>query len=145
MLTYAGQTAYLMHNRADHKDGFYKFVPEAVYWPVFLVASLASVVASQSLISATFSIIKQAVSLDYFPRVKVVHTSPSKEGEVYSPEINYVLMFLSIAIILSFGDGPDIGNAFGNLSIMSISLCASSLQIFFSLLRLLLPPPSLSL
>ncbi|XP_078444681.1 putative potassium transporter 17 [Wolffia australiana] len=118
VLTYAGQTAYLIHHPGDHSEGFYKFVPSAVYWPVFLVATLAAVVASQSLISATFSVIKQSVSLDYFPRVKVVHTSPNKEGEVYPPEINYLLMFLSIAIILVFGDGPDIGNAFGVVVIM---------------------------
>ncbi|KAF7848793.1 hypothetical protein BT93_L1557 [Corymbia citriodora subsp. variegata] len=84
VLTYAGQTAYLI-----------------------------PIVASQSLISATFSVIKQSVVLDYFPRVKVVHTSPIKEGEVYSPEINYILMILCVAVILIFGDGKDIGNAFG--------------------------------
>ncbi|MBA0702954.1 hypothetical protein Goari_027265 [Gossypium aridum] len=72
-----------------------------------------TVVASQSLISATFSVIKQSVVLDYFPRVKVVHTSSNKEGEVYSPEVNYILMVFCIAVILIFGDGQDIGNAFG--------------------------------
>ncbi|CAA7401318.1 unnamed protein product [Spirodela intermedia] len=118
VLTYAGQTAYLINNPGNHGDGFYKFVPRAVYWPMFVVATLAAVVASQSLISATFSVIKQSVSLDYFPRVKVVHTSPNKEGEVYSPEVNYILMVLCVAIILTFGDGQDIGNAFGVVVIM---------------------------
>lgn len=80
---------------------------------MFIIATLAAVVASQSLISATFSVIKQSVVLDYFPRVKVVHTSSSKEGEVYSPEVNYILMVLCVAVILIFGDGKDIGNAFG--------------------------------
>lgn len=80
---------------------------------MFIVATLAAIVASQSLISATFSVIKQSVVLDYFPRVKVVHTSHSKEGEVYSPEVNYILMILCVAVILIFGDGKDIGNAFG--------------------------------
>lgn len=80
---------------------------------MFVVATLAAIVASQSLISATFSLIKQSVVLDYFPRVKVVHTSSSNEGEVYSPEVNYILMVLCVAVILIFGDGKDIGNAFG--------------------------------
>lgn len=80
---------------------------------MFIIATLAAIVASQSLISATFSVIKQSVVLDYFPRVKVVHTSSSKEGEVYSPEVNYILMVLCVAVILIFGDGKDIGNAFG--------------------------------
>ncbi|XP_059447380.1 probable potassium transporter 17 isoform X2 [Corylus avellana] len=113
VLTYAGQTAYLIKNPNDHRDGFYKFIPTAVYWPIFIVATSAAIVASQSLISATFSVIKQSVVLDYFPRVKVVHTSRSKEGEVYSPEVNYILMILCVAVILIFGDGNDIGNAFG--------------------------------
>ncbi|KAI4386341.1 hypothetical protein MLD38_004280 [Melastoma candidum] len=113
VLTYAGQTAYLIRNPNDHNDGFYKFIPGPVYWPIFIIATLAAIVASQSLISATFSVIKQSVVLDYFPRVKIVHTSPSKEGEVYSPEVNHVLMVLCVAVILIFGDGKDIGNAFG--------------------------------
>ncbi|XP_027342623.1 probable potassium transporter 17 [Abrus precatorius] len=113
VLTYAGQTAYLIKHPNDHDDGFYKFIPNAVYWPIFVISTSAAIVASQSLISATFSVIKQSVVLDYFPRVKIVHTSHSKEGEVYSPEVNYILMVLCVAVILIFGDGKDIGNAFG--------------------------------
>ncbi|CAI8617672.1 unnamed protein product [Vicia faba] len=113
VLTYAGQTAYLIRNPNDHSDGFYKFIPTPVYWPIFIIATSAAIVASQSLISATFSVIKQSVVLDYFPRVKIVHTSPNNEGEVYSPEVNYILMILCVAVILIFGDGKDIGNAFG--------------------------------
>ncbi|KAI8560709.1 hypothetical protein RHMOL_Rhmol04G0277700 [Rhododendron molle] len=118
VLTYAGQTAYLIKNPYDHDDGFFKFIPTPIYWPMFIIATLAAIVASQSLISATFSVIKQSVVLDYFPRVKVVHTSSSKEGEVYSPEINYILMVLCVAVILIFGDGKDIGNAFGVVVIL---------------------------
>lgn len=113
VLTYAGQTAYLINNVNDFSDGFYKFVPRPVYWPMFIIATLAAIVASQSLISATFSVIKQSVVLDYFPRVKVVHTSQHKEGEVYSPETNYILMVLCVSVVLGFGAGNAIGNAFG--------------------------------
>ncbi|KAL0005069.1 hypothetical protein SO802_012630 [Lithocarpus litseifolius] len=63
VLTYAGQTAYLIKNPNDHDDGLYKFIPIAVYWPIFIIATSAAVVASQSLISATFSVIKQSVVL----------------------------------------------------------------------------------
>ncbi|GLT58414.1 hypothetical protein SLA2020_313070 [Shorea laevis] len=112
VFTYAGQTAYLIKNPDDFKDGFYKFIPNGVYWPIFIIATLATIVASQSVISATFSVIKQSVVLDCFPRVKVVHTSPSNEGEVYSPEVNYILMILCVAVIHIFGEG-NIANAFG--------------------------------
>ncbi|XP_058766743.1 probable potassium transporter 17 [Vicia villosa] len=113
VLTYAGQTAYLIKNPNDHSDGFYKFIQTPVYWPIFIIATSAAIVASQSLISATFSVIKQSVVLDCFPRVKIVQTSPDNEGEVYSPEVNYVLMILCVAVIVIFGAGKDIGNAFG--------------------------------
>ncbi|XP_077230709.1 putative potassium transporter 17 [Tasmannia lanceolata] len=118
VLTYVGQTAYLIENLNDYGDGFYKFIPNRVYWPMFIISTLAAIVASQSLISATFSVIKQSVVLDYFPRVKVVHTSPNNEGEVYSPEVNYILMILCVAIVLGFGDGKQIGNAYGVVVIL---------------------------
>ncbi|KAE8055923.1 hypothetical protein FH972_012732 [Carpinus fangiana] len=138
VLTYAGQTAYLTKNPNDHDDGFYKFIPTAVYWPIFIVATSAAIVASQSLISATFSVIKQSVVLDYFPRVKVVHTSCSKEGEVYSPEVNYILMILCVAVILIFGDGKDIGNAFGMFALKSMKVDGFLLPYPLSLLSLCL-------
>lgn len=130
ILTYAGQTAYLIRNPNDHDDGFYKFIPKSIYWPIFVVSTLAAIVASQSLISATFSVIKQSVVLDYFPRVKVVHTSTNKEGEVYSPEVNYILMVLCVAVILIFGDGKEIGNAFGTLILKA--LCVTVGKLTFS-------------
>lgn len=113
IITYAGQTAYLIKNPNNHIDGFYKFIPDVVYWPMFVVSTLAAIVASQALISACFSVIKQSVALDYFPRVKLVHTSQYKEGQIYSSEINYILMFLCLAVILGFQSQNQIGNAFG--------------------------------
>lgn len=113
ILTYAGQAAYLIKNPGHISDTFYKSIPNAVYWPMFIVATLAAIVASQALISATFSIIKQSMALGCFPRVKIVHTSQESEGQIYSPEVNYVLMILCLAIVVGFRGGPQIGNAFG--------------------------------
>ncbi|OAY25397.1 probable potassium transporter 17 isoform X2 [Manihot esculenta] len=141
VLTYAGQTAYLIRNPNDHKDGFYKFIPGTIYWPIFVIATLAAIVASQSLISATFSVIKQSVVLDYFPRVKVVHTSSKKEGEVYSPEVNYILMILCVAVILIFGDGQDIGNAFG--VVVSLVMLITTLLLTLVMIIIWRTPPLL--
>lgn len=80
---------------------------------MFVIAVLAAVIASQSLISGTFSIIQQSVSLGCFPRVKIVHTSTKYEGQVYIPEINYLLMFACIAVTLGFRDPGKLGNAYG--------------------------------
>jgi KUP system potassium uptake protein len=125
MLTYAGESAYLISHPGDHKNAFFKSVPQPVYWPVFVVATLAAIVASQSLITATFSLIKQCMSLGCFPRVKMVHTSPDKEGQVYSPEINYILMVLCVAVVLGFQDATQLGNAFGVavVGVMFITTC----------------------
>ena len=117
MLTYAGESAYCMAHPEDHKNAFFKSVPHSVYWPVFVVATLAAIVASQSLITATFSLIKQCMSLGCFPRVKMVHTNADQEGQVYSPEINYILMVICVAVVLGFQDAVQLGNAFGKLNL----------------------------
>ncbi|XP_024465669.2 probable potassium transporter 17 isoform X4 [Populus trichocarpa] len=139
VLTYAGQTAYLIKNPNDHDDGFYKFIPTTIYWPIFIIATLAAVVASQSLISATFSVIKQSVVLDYFPKIKVVHTSSNKEGEVYSPEVNCILMILCVAVILIFGDGKDIGNAFG--VVVSLVMLITTILLTLVMIMIWRTPP----
>lgn len=86
---------------------------DALFWPVLVVATLAAIVASQAIISATFSIIKQCNALGCFPRVKVVHTSKQIEGQIYIPEINWILMILTLAVAIGFQDTTSIGNAYG--------------------------------
>lgn len=80
---------------------------------MFIVATAAAIVASQATISATFSIIKQALALGCFPRVKVVHTSKKFLGQIYSPDINWVLLILCIAVTAGFRNQSQIGNAYG--------------------------------
>lgn len=86
---------------------------DRVYWPVFVIATLAAIVASQAIISATFSIVKQCQALGCFPRVKIVHTSRHIYGQIYIPEINWILMILTLAIAVGFQDTTTIGNAYG--------------------------------
>lgn len=86
---------------------------DSLRWPVLGVAILASVVGSQAIISGTFSIINQSQSLGCFPRVKVVHTSDNIHGQIYIPEINWMLMILCIAVTIGFRDTKAIGNASG--------------------------------
>ncbi|KAK1271810.1 putative potassium transporter 8 [Acorus gramineus] len=116
ILAYMGQAAYLsMHHdlTSSYQIGFYVSVPESVRWPVLIVAILASVVGSQAIISGTFSIINQSQSLGCFPRVKVVHTSDKIHGQIYIPEINWMLMILCIAVAVGFRDTKHMGNASG--------------------------------
>ena len=80
---------------------------------MLVIAILASVVGGQAIISGTFSIINQSQSLGCFPRVKVVHTSDKKHGQIYIPEINWILMVLCIAVTIGFRDTKHMGNASG--------------------------------
>lgn len=89
------------------------YYADAIYWPMFVVAIIAAVIASQAMISATFSIIKKSMALGCFPRVTVVHTSSKYEGQVYIPEINFILMLACVVVTASFKDTTKIGNAYG--------------------------------
>ncbi|KAM7492693.1 hypothetical protein LguiA_035614 [Lonicera macranthoides] len=133
VVQYMGQAAYLSKNITSIPNSFYDSIPDVVYWPVFVIATLAAIVASQAIITATFSIIKQCHALGCFPRVKVVHTSKHIYGQIYIPEINWILMILTLAIAIGFQDTTMIGNAYGLacMSVMFITTCLMSLVITF--------------
>lgn len=123
ILAYSGQAAFLIKNPSKLSTTFYSSTPELLFWPMFIIATLSAIVASQALISASFSIIRQSIALGCFPRVTMKHTSEKYEGQVYSPEVNYFLMITCILITYGFKGGPQIGQAFGEQS--SICLCFS--------------------
>ncbi|CAL1381308.1 unnamed protein product [Linum trigynum] len=130
IVAYMGQAAYLsQHHGTD--ISFYIFVPEKLRLPVLILAILASVVGSQAIISGTFSIINQSQSLSCFPRVKVVHTSDKIHGQIYIPEINWMLMILCIAVTIGFRDTKHIGNASGLavMTVMLVTTCLTALVI----------------
>uniref|UniRef100_A0A5B7A3V4 Potassium transporter n=1 Tax=Davidia involucrata TaxID=16924 RepID=A0A5B7A3V4_DAVIN len=132
ILEYMGQAAYLSkHHPTSSQINFYVSVPESVRWPVLIVAILASVVGSQAIISGTFSIINQSQSLGCFPRVRVVHTSDKIHGQIYIPEINWMLMILCVAVTIGFRDTKHLGNASGLavMAVMLVTTCLTSLVI----------------
>ena len=85
-----------------------------------MIAVAAAIIASQAMISGAFAIISQSLSLGCFPRVKVVHTSAKYEGQVYIPEINYLLMIACVIVCVGFKTTENIGNAYGKLMRLSI-------------------------
>ncbi|KZV33455.1 potassium transporter 26-like, partial [Dorcoceras hygrometricum] len=126
VLCYAGEAAYLIQNPEKLSTAYYSSIPTPVYWPMFVIATLSAVVASQSMISATFSIVKQSLALGCFPRVNMLHTSSKHEGQVYSPEVNFILGILCIALVVGFKQGVEIGNAYG-VAIICVMLITTSL------------------
>ncbi|XP_043710558.1 potassium transporter 5-like [Telopea speciosissima] len=125
VLAYTGQASYLRKHNDDVLDTFYKSIPDSLYWPMFVVAVMASIIASQAMISGTFSIIQQSLSLGCFPRVKIVHTSTKYEGQVYVPEINYLLMLACVGVTLGFRTTTKIGNAYGIAVVFVMTLTSS--------------------
>ncbi|KAJ3679083.1 hypothetical protein LUZ60_017094 [Juncus effusus] len=134
ILAYMGQAAYLSKHHImenDYRIGFYVSVPEKVRWPVFIIAILAAVVGSQAIITGTFSIIKQCTAMGCFPRVKIIHTSDKVHGQIYIPEINWILMVLCLAVTIGFRDTKRLGNASGLavITVMLVTTCLMSLVI----------------
>lgn len=134
VLAYMGQAAYISsHHSFENVNhiGFYVSVPEKFRWPVLVIAILAAVVGSQAVITGTFSIIKQCCSLNCFPRVKIVHTSSTVHGQIYIPEINWILMILCLAITVGFRDTKHLTNAQGLaiITVMLVTTCLMSLVI----------------
>lgn len=113
ILAYMGEAAFLSEHHDDIQRSFYKAIPEAVFWPVFIVATLAAIVGSQAVISATFSMVSQCHALSCFPRVKIVHTSNQIYGQIYIPEVNWILMCLCLALTIGLRDTNTIGHAYG--------------------------------
>ncbi|KAM7252153.1 hypothetical protein ACFE04_024036 [Oxalis oulophora] len=133
VVQYMGQAAFLSKNVESISNSFFDSVPEPVFWPVFVIATLAAIVGSQAVITATFSIVKQCHALGCFPRVKVVHTSKHIYGQIYIPEINWILMVLSLLVTVGFQDTTLIGNAYGLacMSVMFITTFLMALVIVF--------------
>ncbi|KAH7853024.1 hypothetical protein Vadar_032264 [Vaccinium darrowii] len=127
VVQYMGQAAFLSKNITSISNSFYHSIPDPVFWPVFIIATLASIVGSQAIITATFSIVKQCHALGCFPRVKVVHTSKHIYGQIYIPEINWILMIITIAIAIGFRDTTLIGNAYG-LACMTVMFVTTFLM-----------------
>uniref|UniRef100_A0A453RBK5 Potassium transporter n=9 Tax=Aegilops tauschii subsp. strangulata TaxID=200361 RepID=A0A453RBK5_AEGTS len=134
ILAYMGQAAYISrHHNFENINhiGFYVSVPEKIRWPVLVIAILAAVIGSQAVITGTFSIIKQCCSLSCFPKVKIVHTSSTVHGQIYIPEINWILMILCLAVTIGFRDTKHLTNAQGLaiITVMLVTTCLMSLVI----------------
>uniref|UniRef100_A0A0E0CR10 Potassium transporter n=1 Tax=Oryza meridionalis TaxID=40149 RepID=A0A0E0CR10_9ORYZ len=134
VLAYMGQAAYISQHHSfenAYHIGFYVSVPEKLRWPVLVIAILAAVVGSQAVITGTFSIIKQCSSLSCFPGVKIVHTSSTVHGQIYIPEINWILMILCLAVTLGFRNTKHLANAQGLavITVMLVTTCLMSLVI----------------
>jgi KUP system potassium uptake protein len=113
LLNYFGQGALLLVDPGAAENPFYRLVPAGLLYPAIGVATAAAVVASQALISGSFSLTRQAMQLGYSPRVTVRHTSKREEGQIYIPEVNQALAVLCIALVIGFQSSDALAGAYG--------------------------------
>ncbi len=112
MLNYFGQGAVLLEQGWVEKP-FWALVPEPMLYPMVGLATAATVIASQALISGAFSLTRQAVALGYMPRVTIVHTSAVNEGQIFIPEVNAALMVSCLSLVLVFRESTALAAAYG--------------------------------
>jgi KUP system potassium uptake protein len=113
VLNYFGQGALLLSNPDAIENPFYLLAPEWALTPLVVLATVATVIASQAVISGAFSMTKQAMSLGYTPRVEVLHTSEDEIGQIYVPAINWFLMVSIIILVLAFQSSSNLAAAYG--------------------------------
>jgi len=118
-LNYLGQGALVGSTRDPEQlaevleSPFYSLAPDILLVPLILLATLATVIASQAMITGVFSLTLQAVQLGYMPRLKIVHTNPEVRGQIFMPQVNYLLMVACISLVLFFKSSSNLASAYG--------------------------------
>ncbi len=132
LLNYFGQGAALLADPGAAQHPFYALVPLPLHFAMVGLATLATIIASQALISGAFSLARQAIQLGYLPRATVRHTSSTMPGQIYVPEVNFVLMLLCVGLVLAFRESSRLAAAYG----MAIAgAMATTTVLYFSVVR----------
>lgn len=113
LLNYFGQGALLLNNPAAVQNPFYLLAPTWAMYPLLVMATLASVIASQAVISGAFSVTRQAIQLGYCSRMRILHTSGEEMGQVYLPMVNWILMACVFIVVLGFQSSSALASAYG--------------------------------
>ncbi len=113
VINYFGQGALLLESPAAAENPFYRMVPSWALYPMVALATLATVIASQAVISGAYSLTRQAMMLGFLPRLRLRHTSAREIGQIYAPSTNWVLMFATIGLVLGFRSSSNLAAAYG--------------------------------
>ncbi len=129
LLNYFGQGALLLDHPELSANPFYELVPKFILYPMVALSTLATIIASQAMISGAFSLTRQAVQMGYCPRVTIIHTSANTEGQIYIPEINRIMMVVCIGLVLAFRSSSGLAAAYGIA--VTADMTITSLLYFF--------------
>lgn len=129
LLAYIGQAAYISQNTGAYSNPFFSSVPPGMFYPSLVIAILAAIVASQTMITATFQLLSQIIKLSYFPQIKVKHTSKIFHGQIYIPWVNWLLMVGTICVTAAYSNTTKLGEAYGVCVILVTFITTSMVSL----------------
>src|SRR5207247_11359707 len=134
VLNYFGQGALIIHEPATIKNPFYLLAPSWALLPLVLLATCATVIASQAVISGAFSLTRQAIQMGYCPRLTIQHTSDRQIGQIYVPFINWTLLIAVVLLVVGFRSSDNLGGAYGIA--VTLAMLIDSVLIFVVMRRI---------
>ena len=143
-LNYLGQGALLLGDPAALENPFYLLAPEFLRLPLVVLATAATIIASQAMISGAFSIARQCIQLGFLPRLTVRHTSETEEGQIYLPQVNFGLLAGVLVLVLSFHTSDNLAAAYG-IAVTGTFVCTSCLAILVFRRQFRWPAPLVAL
>lgn len=129
LLNYFGQGALILGHAGDPLHPFYQLAPDWAIYPLVGIATLATIIASQAVITGTFSLTRQLVQLGQLPRMNVVHTSHDQEGQIYVPTVNWLLMLATLGLVLGFKSSGALASAYG-VAVATTMVITTTLAFF---------------
>jgi KUP system potassium uptake protein len=132
-LNYLGQGALVLAHPETADNPFFHMAPDILRWPLVILATLATVIASQAVISGAFSLAQQGIQLGLLPRLRIVNTSSEHHGQIYMPQINYMLLAGVIVLVLAFKSSSAMASAYG-ISVIG-AMITSTLLAFLAIRR----------
>jgi KUP system potassium uptake protein len=134
LLNYLGQGALILGNPAAIDNPFYKLAPHWMLYPLVGLATIAAVIASQALISGVYSLTMQSIQMGFLPRMTIDHTSERERGQIYMPQVNWVLAAASILLVLAFKTSSNLAAAYGIA--VTLTMLATTVLFYFAAQRL---------
>ncbi|WBY02998.1 potassium transporter Kup [Ramlibacter tataouinensis] len=128
-LNYMGQAALLMREPAALENPFFRLFPSALLLPAVVLATVATIIASQAVITGAYSLTQQAIQLGLLPRMQMMHTSEKEMGQIYLPLVNWLLLAAVVLAVLGFGSSSALASAYGIA--VTLTMLATTLLTFF--------------
>jgi KUP system potassium uptake protein len=133
-LVYIGQGALLLREPAAISNPFYEMAPGLLRIPLVVISTVATVIASQAMISGSFSLTRQAVNLGFLPRIAIKHTSTDETGQIYVPLVNTILMLGCMSLVIGFGSSQALAGAYGLAT--NLTMTTTTIGFFFVMWKL---------